>query len=180
MKSGVLYSPNPQIGIGATFSLSGNYSGTLKIDDGTTKDFSIPGESQGGLGLSYRPTDRLLLNLDVIDHFNYGWYDTRMGVEYSLNKNWALRIGNYNRLDRVPNFADDPNYPNNYDIKQQVFTAGVGYTQEKFYADVALEASFLREGGVIVYPDLTPGSSKRTTLDSLKELSLKFGIGEKF
>jgi len=180
VKSGVLYSPNPQIGIGAILSLTSNYAGTLKVDDGTTVNFSVPGESQGGLGLSYKPTDNLLLNLDVIDHFSYGWYDTRMGVEYSLNKNWAVRVGNYNRLTRLPNFVDDPNYPKNYDIKQQVYTAGIGYTQEKFYADLAVEASFLREAGVIVYPDLTPGSTKRTTLDSFKELSVKFGIGAKF
>ncbi|MFA4844222.1 MAG: CsgG/HfaB family protein [Candidatus Margulisiibacteriota bacterium] len=180
MKSGVLYSPNPQISIGGILALTTSYSGSLKVDDGTTKSFSIAGGSEGGLGLSYKPTDKLLLNLDVIDHFNYGWYDTRMGVEYSLSQNLALRVGNYNRLDRVPNFADDPNYPRNYDIKQAVYTAGVGYTEDKFYADLAIEASFLKESGVLVYPDITPGSTKRTTLDAFKELSVKFGIGAKF
>ncbi|MBI5701143.1 hypothetical protein HZC34_04760 [Candidatus Saganbacteria bacterium] len=179
-KSGVLYAPHPQISIGAILALTTSYSGTLKIDDGTTKAFSIPGASQAGLGLSYKPTDFLLLNIDVIDHFDYGWYDARMGLEYSLNKNWALRVGNYNRLDKLPNFATDPNYPKNDDIKQAVYTMGVGYTQEKFYADLAIEAAYLKEAGVIVYPDLTPGSTKRTSLDSYKEIGVKFGMGAKF
>jgi len=182
LKGAFLLRPDPKIGIGGVLVLSSNYSGTLK-QTGTLPSegsFSYDGPSNLGLGLSYKPIDRLILNLDLITYFSPSWYDARLGAEFALTKNLAVRAGTYNKLIRVPNFANDPNYPDRYDIKTNIYTAGIGYTTDKLFFDISGEYEILKDLDIVVYPDFNAGSQSRTLLTSYKEARIKLSVGAKF
>jgi len=179
---GLLFRPTEALGIGGVLNIPGKMSGELVHSAGTssTESFSFNDLENAGLGVSYRPFDRLVLNLDVINYLKTNVYGTRLGAEFSLTDNLAIRCGAGNRLSRIPNFADDPNYSNGYNIKTGVYSAGIGYATDTLTFDLAGEYEFLREGNVIVYPDFNAGSQVRTLLSGYKEGRIKFSLGVKF
>jgi len=182
VKGGVLFRPHSRLGIGGVLNLSSKYSGTLKTTGASPAEtpFSLDGPSNLALGLSYRPNDSLVCNLDLVSYFTPSWYDSKLGVEYSLTESIALRLGTYNKLIRVPNFANDPNYPSHYDIRSNVYTTGLGYTTDSWFIDLAGEYEVYKDQDSIIYPDYAAGSQTRTLLSSYKEVRVKIGIGAKF
>lgn len=183
-KIGGLLRPVEPLGIGFVYYNGGQTNGELQNSVVTPKDthsYSIDPLSYIGLGMSYNFNEKVTLNLDLLDYMSEAqWYDTRLGIEYAINKNYSLRAGMYSLLNRVPDFGDDPNYPTSYDIKRNVLTAGLGYNEDSYYWDFAAEYSTLADKDILVLPDPTPGSQPRTLLTDYSDIYCKITLGFRF
>ncbi|MFH1361732.1 MAG: CsgG/HfaB family protein [bacterium] len=182
LKGGFLVKPNPKVGLGGVLNLSTNYAGNLKTTGSSpsTSPFEFAGPSNVVFGLSFQPFDRMICNLDVQNYFNPVWYNARLGMEYSIFDWMDLRFGAYNKNIRIPDFANDPNYPSNSDLRSSVITGGLGYTKDDLFIDLTGEYETLKDPNTIVFPDFTAGSQTRTLLSSYKEARIKINIGSKF
>src|SRR3989339_223138 len=178
---GILTRPTESLGLGARLEIPATINGRLANSaNPTEQDFSFHDPENLGLGLSYKPLDRLVVNIDLLNYYASSIYDVKYGTEYMLTDNISLRLGTGGRFIRLPNLADDPNYPNGYNFRTNLYSAGVGLAFGSLTFDLAGEYEVLREGNVVVYPDFAAGSQSRTLLTGYKDARIKFSTGVKF
>ncbi len=218
--AGIMARPSDRLSLGLSFksaskiSLSGDvtmefmrvvsalYGTEISTTSGFTRDITWP--MWIGFGISFRPTDKLLLSADlhwtqwskedvlVTDYENslwklvfattpenegemvLNWKDTtqvRLGMEYLLKENLAVRLGYYIDPSPAPDETMNVLLPS-FDFN--VITLGLGFRGDAYNLDLGLEYLMGKERNIAPSQHNMPGVYKMNILAPSVTFTYKF------